>query len=250
MIRLFQINLNHCEAAQDLLVQTVRDLRSDVAIISEPYRNLSSSQWVQNNSGKSAIWSCGSTPAQVQFPESFNGFVRAKLHNYWFFSCYLPPSYSLGEFSAVMDELAGNCEEYIFQRGNIGSTIDLTFVSNVLCPYARWEMSDVYMASDHKAILCTIEGRRRYDRPTARPQRYNTKRMDMQSFTSTLEQNVHTASSARGLLEWMRNACDSSMPRKNTWPREHMPTYWWSDEIANLRKQCHIARRRHQRNRV
>ncbi|EDW84682.2 uncharacterized protein Dwil_GK18979 [Drosophila willistoni] len=106
------------------------------------------------------------------------------------------------------------------------------------------------MASDHKAILCTIEGRRRYDRPTARPQRYNTKRMDMQNFTSTLVQNVNTATSARGLFEWLRNACESSMPRKNTCPREHIPTYWWNDEIANLRKECHIARRRHQRNRV
>lgn len=38
-MRLIQINLNHCEAAQDLLAQTIREKNIDVVILSEPYRN-------------------------------------------------------------------------------------------------------------------------------------------------------------------------------------------------------------------
>lgn len=34
-MNILQLNLNHCEAAQDLLSQAVRDLDIDIAIISE-----------------------------------------------------------------------------------------------------------------------------------------------------------------------------------------------------------------------
>jgi len=37
-MQLIQLNLNHCRVAQDLLKQTVRELGSEVAILSKPYR--------------------------------------------------------------------------------------------------------------------------------------------------------------------------------------------------------------------
>jgi len=58
-IQLIQLNLNHCRAAQDLLKQTVRELRSEVAILSEPYRVESSIYWVTDRTGKAALWLCG-----------------------------------------------------------------------------------------------------------------------------------------------------------------------------------------------
>lgn len=45
-MRVLQVNLNHCEAAHDLLMQTVRELKVDLAIISEPYRHLDTQAWV------------------------------------------------------------------------------------------------------------------------------------------------------------------------------------------------------------
>lgn len=39
-MKISQLNLNHCEAAQDLLMQTVREMKTDVAILSEPYKTL------------------------------------------------------------------------------------------------------------------------------------------------------------------------------------------------------------------
>jgi len=58
-MQLIQLNLNHCRPAQDLLKQTVRELGSEVAILSEPYRVESSSDWVTDRTGEAALWLCG-----------------------------------------------------------------------------------------------------------------------------------------------------------------------------------------------
>ena len=39
-MRLLQHNINHCEAAHDLLTQTLREIKRDVAIIADPYIRL------------------------------------------------------------------------------------------------------------------------------------------------------------------------------------------------------------------
>ena len=39
-LKVLQINLNHCEAAQDLLIQTEREKEVDIVIIADQYRNL------------------------------------------------------------------------------------------------------------------------------------------------------------------------------------------------------------------
>lgn len=39
-MKILQLNLNHCEAAQDLLMQTTRELRIDLVLIAEPYKHL------------------------------------------------------------------------------------------------------------------------------------------------------------------------------------------------------------------
>jgi hypothetical protein len=39
-MRILQLNLNHCEITQDLLMQTTKEFEIDVAILSEQYRNI------------------------------------------------------------------------------------------------------------------------------------------------------------------------------------------------------------------
>jgi len=58
-MQLIQLNLNRCRAAQDLLKQMVRELGSEVAILSEPYRVERSNDWVTDRTGKAALWLCG-----------------------------------------------------------------------------------------------------------------------------------------------------------------------------------------------
>jgi len=108
MFRFYQLNLNHCEAASDLLTQTVRNMRSNVANISEPYRSPEDGCWLQSISGKAALWSCGRPPLRP----TFNHFVRAKLANLWIYSCYIPPSLSCQSFAATMDELAEDARDH------------------------------------------------------------------------------------------------------------------------------------------
>ena len=43
-MKILQLNLNHCEAAHDLLIQTARELQLDLIMISEPYKAVNKSR--------------------------------------------------------------------------------------------------------------------------------------------------------------------------------------------------------------
>lgn len=103
-MRLLQINANHCQAAQDLLRQTVRELEVDLAIISEPYANLNVPSWTSDSTGTSSIWSANSLILQnVMTTEC--GFVRATVSGVHIYSCYIPPRYDIDEYRRIIDTL-------------------------------------------------------------------------------------------------------------------------------------------------
>lgn len=104
-MRFLQLNLNHCEAAQDLIEQTVRESRTDVAILSEPYRCLNRAQWEADRTGKAAIWTCGKCNFEERMEKSETGFVRAKVNGVHVYSCYAPPSLKIEEFEDFLDRL-------------------------------------------------------------------------------------------------------------------------------------------------
>lgn len=107
-----QQNLNHCELAQDLLMQTVVETKPDILLISEPYRKPESQHWVFDLSGKAAIWSCNSLPLQNTNGKTQRGFVRAKIGNIHFYSCYAPPSDDMKEFVDFLDRLIDDAKEH------------------------------------------------------------------------------------------------------------------------------------------
>lgn len=51
-MKLLQIKFNHCEAAQELLNQTVFEKRVDVVLICEQHKNPSSTTWISDNTKK------------------------------------------------------------------------------------------------------------------------------------------------------------------------------------------------------
>ncbi|KAF5187399.1 reverse transcriptase [Thalictrum thalictroides] len=53
--------------------------------------------------------------------------------------------------------------------------------------------------------------------------------------------------SAESLDAYLTAACDASMPRKRPGPPGKPPVYWWTDNIAALRRDCLAARRRYTR---
>ena len=59
-VEVTQINLTHCDTAQQLLCQSVVESNSDVAIISEPYRvPTGNANWIVDKTGLAAIWATG-----------------------------------------------------------------------------------------------------------------------------------------------------------------------------------------------
>ena len=59
MATVLQINLNHCEAVQDILFQQIWEEKSGIVIISEQHRDLREPNWVWGITRKVAIWVCG-----------------------------------------------------------------------------------------------------------------------------------------------------------------------------------------------
>lgn len=104
MIKILQINLNHCEAAQELLSQTVRENKVDLVLISEPYKEKDPSRWISDKSKKAAIWNCGKY-AFSEVSTASDGYVRAKIHGINFFSCYAPPSWPHTTYQNMLDTL-------------------------------------------------------------------------------------------------------------------------------------------------
>ncbi|CAB0037474.1 unnamed protein product [Trichogramma brassicae] len=135
-----------------------------------------------------------------------------------------------------------------------GSIVDLTFVCETLTPLVlSWTVSGLYTHSDHQAIVFEIKDDGASSRPsTRRSYRWNARTLDVDRFSAV----VSSASVAPGTAEDMASslmsvitgACDASMSKANPRNRRE-PVYWWTAEIADLRRSCLRARRLFQRSR-
>uniref|UniRef100_A0A034WR48 Putative 115 kDa protein in type-1 retrotransposable element R1DM n=1 Tax=Bactrocera dorsalis TaxID=27457 RepID=A0A034WR48_BACDO len=104
-MRVLQLNLNHCEAAQELLTQTVIEQKVDIAILSEQYRNLGTENWSSDQTKKAAVWACGCKPFQSKPLSGQAYYTRAKICGINFYSCYIPPSVQQNEYERILDNL-------------------------------------------------------------------------------------------------------------------------------------------------
>lgn len=103
---MIQINLNHCEVAQDLLWQNMAESACDVAIISEPHRIPDNNDlWVADKSRSAAINTSRRYPIQEVVSNTQEGFVIAKVNGVYFCSCYAPPRWTIEEFEEMLDAL-------------------------------------------------------------------------------------------------------------------------------------------------
>ncbi|CAB0034435.1 unnamed protein product [Trichogramma brassicae] len=156
---------------------------------------------------------------------------------------------------ALLDAVLLNTGDVPTFNGRQGSSIvDLTFVCETLAPRVKsWTVSEWYTHSDHQAILFEIEDTGTTTRPSTRQSyRWNARTLDADCFSAT----VSSASVAPGTAEDMATslmsvitgACDASMSKTNP-RRRREPVYWWTAEIADLRRSCLRARRLFQRSR-
>ncbi|XP_026471509.1 uncharacterized protein LOC113375778 [Ctenocephalides felis] len=119
-----------------------------------------------------------------------------------------------------------------------------------------WKVSEEYTGSDHQSIIYGIEEtthhvHRDYERCS-----WNTRKLDIDALREsltrgwvTLESHPFPTNSSETenivtkTMKIITAACNASMPRRKTQDLRR-PAYWWTCEIAELRKKCHQLRRR------
>lgn len=105
-VEVTQINLNHCDTAQQLLWQSTTEFKCDVAIIAEPYQiPQEDASWIADHAKIAAIWTMGRYPVQEVVFRAEEGFVIAKINEVYVCSCYAPPRWTLDQFNQMLDQL-------------------------------------------------------------------------------------------------------------------------------------------------
>lgn len=141
-----------------------------------------------------------------------------------------------------------------FRRpGCTPTTPDITLVSDSLAGKLKnWRVLEEYNGSDHQYISFEIGERAQR---SLRPQRqgtrkWNSKSLDVPALIATLDicaTSIGPSSEASTIVEQtMSNlveACNVSMPKIGKSTRRKA-AYWWTSEIADLRRTCLRCRRR------
>ncbi|CAB0038264.1 unnamed protein product, partial [Trichogramma brassicae] len=131
------------------------------------------------------------------------------------------------------------------------SVIDLTFASDTLAPQiTSWAVSELYTHSDHQAIVFEIKTARP-PRPSKRQScKWNARTLDTECLSVIMAGTVvppgPAEEMATSLMAAITSACDASMT-KSGGRRRRGAVYWWTSEIADLRRACLRARRIAQR---
>ena len=102
---LIQINLNHCEAAQVLLFQILREEMVDVDILADQYRNLGGLSWKTDATNSADIWACRKYSIQQVIKNPEKAFVRVKDRGIYFYGCYMPPSMIHEDLERILERI-------------------------------------------------------------------------------------------------------------------------------------------------
>ncbi|XP_075990126.1 uncharacterized protein LOC142985765 [Anticarsia gemmatalis] len=106
-IRLLQANLNHCAAAQDLLLQSMAQWLINVAIVSEPYMVPARDNWVGDRTGSVALirLASHSSPPFEKVAKG-RGCVAASMGSLTVVACYCSPNCALSDFEQFLLEVS------------------------------------------------------------------------------------------------------------------------------------------------
>jgi Reverse transcriptase (RNA-dependent DNA polymerase)/Endonuclease-reverse transcriptase len=115
MIQVLQINLNGCQAAQNLALQVARERSADVILVSEQYRNLERN-WYSDTTSRAAIYVTDNNRWAIDDVGQGRGWTRIRTKGIRFYSCYFSPNITIDQFA---EELGNLGEDILSAMGPI-----------------------------------------------------------------------------------------------------------------------------------
>jgi len=133
VFKVLQVNLNHCWAAQQLLLQTVAERGIDVVVVSDYNRQMGGSahQWVASADGKCAIY-VASTSSYISDRGGGVGFAWARINSMLLYSCYCTPNCTI----QVFDQFLGDLDASIRNQAIAG--LDIIVAGDFNSHSAEW----------------------------------------------------------------------------------------------------------------
>jgi len=123
MIRVLQINVGVCRAAQDLALATASNMGIDILVLSEPYRcGLEAEEWFSEIEAKAAIviYNSGLRIQKIS-PKDNRGFRWVKVEDLTVYACYWSPNTVYTLFVEFLDRLEGSIRQ---QEGTVIAAAD------------------------------------------------------------------------------------------------------------------------------
>lgn len=103
-MNVLQGNLHRSRVAHNLLSQLVLELKIDLLLLSEQYRDRQGSRWYEDTLGTAAIW-VPNTNILIRGHGAGRGYVWVECSQVTFVSCYFTPNSSAAEFQDNLNQM-------------------------------------------------------------------------------------------------------------------------------------------------
>ncbi|XP_031788414.1 uncharacterized protein LOC116417738 [Nasonia vitripennis] len=280
-LTILQCNLNGSSFAHSLLPQIAAEMDADVLVISEQYRNRIDSGAGEDYSctrvGSVTIVSVYLSPnnSAREYEDKLKvledvvrdltgDVIKAGDFNARAIEWGMPTTNRRGRLilqMAVRLELEvvndGNMTTY--KRPGFGNSIpDITLATDrILTRLRGWKVIEDYTASDHQYIVFNLTNdATSRQRQSMRTTRWDIGRINRDEIKRQLRNVVIPSAdlsqgradraeaerSANDLEKYLQGISEAAMPRKR-YRQDRRQTYWWTQEIAEIRKACLRHRR-------
>ncbi|XP_053956335.1 uncharacterized protein LOC128861988 [Anastrepha ludens] len=271
--------MHRSRTADALLEQIAIERELDAVIISEQYGRIAKGTLFEDEIATAALWvPSGSTVAVTQHQagstEQFSTkldliedtvreigdpFIVAGDFNAKAVEWGAPTTNTRGrhvlDMAARLGLVVANTgDATTFRRpGCEHTTPDITLETDSLAGVINgWEVLEEYNGSDHQYITFRISARTD-NTPTPitkSARKWNMAKVNTEAFLAHFDANFmphirgDAGSFASDMMQRIAKSCDESAPRAGLRSRRR-PVYWWTSEIAELRRTCFCNRRRY-----
>lgn len=119
MIRVLQINVGVCRAAQELALATANTKEADVLIISEQHRDRGEDNgWFPDANGRAAIAVLSSISVDA-IGQPSSGFRWLEIKGYRIYSCYISPKGNIFGVRGLLVRARSQREDILRTRGGV-----------------------------------------------------------------------------------------------------------------------------------